>query len=227
MVKQKGKIVPQRPNSGLLSIKSKVIEQSSCYSKFVYNNTKNANTGYTFFELNCGHHPRISFENKIDSYSKSCSANKLSKKLRYLMLICQQNLLHIQDLQKLAYDKGIKPYSYTPGENIWLNSKYISTKKNQKLKAKFFSSFQVFHLVSKQIYKLELSARQKIHNFFHISLLRQNITKKRQVNKLFDPEPALDIKEDNKYKVEIIKNSAIYANENTRGQFSRLYYLIS
>ena len=30
--------------------------------EFVYNNAKNASTGYTSFKINCGYHPWISYE---------------------------------------------------------------------------------------------------------------------------------------------------------------------
>ena len=72
------------------------------------------------------------------------------------MDICQQNLLHTQELQKRVYDKGVKPQSYALKEKVWLNSKYIMTKQNQKLKAKSFGPFQILHLVEKQAYKLAL-----------------------------------------------------------------------
>ncbi len=58
-----------------------------------------------------------------------------------------------------AYDKGVKNYSYTPDKKIWLNSKYIKTKRNKKLESKFFGPLQVFYTVGKQVYKLELSTK--------------------------------------------------------------------
>lgn len=68
--------------------------------EFVYNNTKNVSTSHMLFELNYQYHPRISFEDKTDPHSKSYSVNKLVKKLRNLMSICQQNLFYAQKLQK-------------------------------------------------------------------------------------------------------------------------------
>ena len=49
--------------------------------------------------------------------------------------------------------------SYAPNNKIWLNSQYIKTKQNRKLKAKFFKPFQIIHPVEKQAYKLELSKK--------------------------------------------------------------------
>ena len=60
-------------------------------------------------------------------------AKKLSGKLRKLMTICQENFHHAQELQKQAHNKSVKPKSYTSGDKIWLNSKYIKTKQNRKL----------------------------------------------------------------------------------------------
>ncbi len=76
-----------------------------------------------------------------------------------LMEVCCQNLLHVQELQKKAHDKGVKSRSYAPGENVWLNSKYIKTKKNKKLESKFFGSFRVLHAIGKQVYQLELPTK--------------------------------------------------------------------
>ena len=57
------------------------------------------------------------------------------------MTVWQKNLYHTQKLQKQAYDKDVKPNSYTFGDKLWLKSKYIKTKQNRKLEAKFFRLF--------------------------------------------------------------------------------------
>lgn len=63
------------------------------------------------------------------------------------------------------------------------NSKNIKTKPNKKLKAKFGNLFQVLHLVTKQVQKLELPKLLRIHNDFHILLLVKISIKKRHVDK--------------------------------------------
>ena len=77
-------------------------------AKFIYNNAKNTNTGHTLFKLNYGFHPCVFFEDNVNPRSRSCFVDKLAKELRELMDICQQNLLHIQELQKRAHDKDVK-----------------------------------------------------------------------------------------------------------------------
>ena len=63
-------------------------------AEFAYNNAKNASTGYTPFELNCGYHPRISYEEDLNPRSKSRIVEELFSKLQELMIVCQHNLHH-------------------------------------------------------------------------------------------------------------------------------------
>ncbi len=69
-------------------------------AEFAYNNAKNASTGHTPFELNCGFHPRASYEKDVDPRSQSKSADKLATELRELMTVCRKNFQHAQELQK-------------------------------------------------------------------------------------------------------------------------------
>ncbi len=87
-------------------------------AEFVYNNTKNASTEYTSFELHYSYHPRVSFKENIDPYLRSRSANKLAKELRQLMEVWCQNLLHAQELQKKTHHKGVKNHHYAPGKKV-------------------------------------------------------------------------------------------------------------
>ena len=63
------------------------------------------------------------------------------------------------------------------------------------------------------MYKLELLIKWKIHNVFHISLLEQDITRKKQADKTL-PEPKknleFEVRDNKKYKVKAIIDSAVY-----------------
>ena len=98
----------------------------------------------------------MSYKEDVEPRSKSKSADELSAELREVIIVCKKNLHYAQELQKQAHDKSVKLKSYAPGNKIWLNSKYIKTKQNRKLEAKFFGLFRILHPVGKQAYKLEL-----------------------------------------------------------------------
>ena len=81
------------------------------------------------------------YKDDANSYSKLKSVDKLSAEVKKLMIVYHENLYHAQKLQKQAYNKGVKPKSYTLGNKVWFNSKYIKTKQNRNLKVKFFRPF--------------------------------------------------------------------------------------
>ena len=192
-------------------------------AEFAYNNARNASTDHTPFELNCGYHPRVLYKKDVNPRSQSKLADKLSAELRELMIIYWENLYYAQELQKRTHDKEVKLWSYILSKKVWLNSKYIKTKQNRKLEAKFFGPFRVFYLVGKQIYKLELSRNWKIHDVFYVSLLESDITKKKGMNKFSVPE--FEPGDDKEYEVEAIRDSAVYAKE-ADGHLPGLYYLV-
>ena len=63
------------------------------------------------------------------------------------MTVYRKNLYHTHELQKQAHNKPVKYKSYVSGNQVWLNSKYIKSKQNCKLEAKFFKPFWVLHSV--------------------------------------------------------------------------------
>ena len=195
--------------------------------EFVYNNAKNTITGHRLFELNCGYYFWMSYKKEFDFCFQFKSADKLLEELRELMIVCCENLYHTQKLQKRIHDKRVKPKSYVSGKKIWLNSKYIKTKRNCNFEANYFEQFQVLYLVEKQAYKLELPRSWKIYNVFHVSLLKQDITRKGRVDKMIrQMEFNAEDKNGGEYKVEVIQDSAVFAKE-TDGHLLGLYYLIA
>lgn len=108
-------------------------------AEFAYNNAKNTSINHTLFKLNYRFHLQVLFEADANTCSTSRLANKLADKLSKLIEVCCQTLLHVQELQKKAYDKGVKSRNYFPSEKVWLNNKYIKTKWNKQLKNKFLN----------------------------------------------------------------------------------------
>lgn len=85
-------------------------------------------TSHIPFKLNCDYHLRMSIEKNRDFYFCSKTNNRLAIKLQNLLVVCHQNLYHVQKYQKQAHNKRNKPKSYVSGNKIWPNSKYIKNK---------------------------------------------------------------------------------------------------
>ena len=196
-------------------------------AEFAYNNAKNTSIGHTHFELNYGYHPRISYKEKVDPCFKLKSAAKLLTELRKLIFVCRENLHHAQKLQKQAHNEGVKPRSYASGDKVWLNSKYIQTKRNHMLETKFIGLFRVLHPIGKQAYKLELPEKWKTYDVFHVSLLEQDNTRKGWVDKEVRQMEFNTGNNGEEYRLEAIWDSAVYARESRSGHLPGLYYLIS
>ena len=128
-----------------------------------------------------------------------------------MIIVCWKNLYHILNLQRQTHNKDVKPISYTNGNKVWLNSKYIKTKKNRKLEGKFFKVFQVLYPIGIETYKVKLLKKWRIHNVFYLSLLEQKTTKKDQVDQNITELKATG--NSKKYKLEAIWNSSLYANQ--------------
>ncbi len=142
------------------------------------------------------------------------------------MIVCRENPQHIQELQKQYHNKYAKPRSYAPDKKVWLNSKYIKTKQNRKLEAKFFGLFRVLHLVGKQAYKLELPKKWKIHDVFYVLMLEQDTTKKGQVDETTSRLIFESDSNGKEYEIKAICDSAVYTRE-LEDYLPGLYYLVS
>ena len=67
-----------------------------------------------------------------------------------------------------------------------------------------------------------------IYDVFYISLLKQDITRKGQVDKKIAEQLKFEASGNNEeYKVEGIRNNAVYARESEPGYLLDLYYLMS
>ena len=68
-------------------------------AEFAYNNAKNVSTGYTLFELNCGYHLYLCYEEDINPRSKFKSADELSIELQELMTICRETYTTLKNFR--------------------------------------------------------------------------------------------------------------------------------
>ena len=115
-----------------------------------------------------------------------------------------------------------------------LNEKNIRIKRNKKLKWKHFEFFRVLEIIKDQVYRLKLFKRWRIHDVFHVSLLKKSkFKKKKNTIELTYQSKDIKIEKDEiiekLYEIETILNSHIYvANKCLDRSYneSKLYYKI-
>lgn len=95
------------------------------------------------------------------------------------------------------------------------------------METKFFRLFQTLYFVRKQGYKLKLFGKTRIYDVFYLSVLKQNSTRKKQVDKNDTKELDVDNKDSWEYKLEAISDGTIYVKESKSGHPLWLYNLVS
>lgn len=113
--------------------------------EFIYNYVKDPSTYHRSFKLNYNYHPYIFCEDEVNLHLKYRSTTKLAKKLKHLISICQQNLYHVQELQKQANGKGVKPRAMHQAKRFGRIANTLEQSKIKSLKLSFlaFSKFYI------------------------------------------------------------------------------------
>ena len=204
-------------------------------TKFAYNNTKHASTQMSSFEIMQKYISRMSFENFANFKIKFKSVNEHVKELTELLNVLKTNLIHAQKQQIKYKNVKIKKANFKIENYVNVNDKNIRIKRNKKLEWKFFESFKIFDTIENQVYRINIFKRWRIHNVFHVSLLKKvKVKREEKISLKFTYQSEnIDIEKDETteeiYDVEAIKNSKIFKkNQISKKSYSEsnLYYFI-
>ena len=90
-----------------------------------------------------------------------------------------QNLKIAQDRKKSYVDKNKKFREFQVGEHVFLKvrEKKSSLKLGncKKLAARFYGPFEILNIIGLVAYELALPPSIKVHNVFHVSLLKKYV----------------------------------------------------
>ena len=128
----------------------------------------------------------------------------------------KKNLAKAVASQAKYYNAKHLSQLYNIEDFVYLNSKNIElTRSIKKLDWKYYGPYKMIDKIGKVAYKLDLSKSIKIHNRFHVSLLKMcNKSKEGSI----PLQPLIEINGEEKFEVKKILNSRI--------RYHKLQYLI-
>ena len=177
-------------------------------AKYAYNNGVHLSTGISTFEALFG--KKLNWENAVCKKKTTDipAARNWALNLVAMWKLLEKYLTKTVVLQVKHCNLKHKPHKYNIKDFVYLNSSNIkSTCLSKKLDWKFYGPYKVIEPVGKQAYKLKLPQTMKIHDVFHVSLLKQCD----RAHKSNVPPPLpINVKGKDKYKIEKILNNRSY-----------------
>ena len=178
-------------------------------AEFAYNNSIHSATGMTPFFANYGYHPRMD----VDFHVKSAvpAASSFLNRLQQVWKAIMDNILASQARMIRFANGKRKPVAYKLGDMVWLNRRNLTTRRpSQKLDSVRIGPFEITKVINRNSVQLKLPPRSRIHNVFHVDLLRP-YTKGRfyDARKLVPPPPIV-IDNEEEYVVDKILDSRYF-----------------
>jgi hypothetical protein len=185
-------------------------------AEFAYNNSKQASTGFTPFELDCGQHPNTPITMTQPSHVPA--ANDFIDHWNAMMKIAKDSLMEAQDRQTKYANQHRRHQEFKEGDQVLLSMRNINNpvdrqRPTKKLTNRFAGPYTITKVISATAYKLDLPATMKIHPVFHISLLKPYHPSPNDFERS-TPPPAIITPESNheEYEVETILDKRILRN---------------
>jgi hypothetical protein len=149
--------------------------------EIAYNNAEQSSIGLSPFYFDTGRHPYLPGNLLVNPESTRSQVEEVDQ----FLLRQEQSLAQVREHLKKAQDRQAKYANqhrrptpdFTIGQLVLLNQRNLVNPPDQnrpkkKLLSKFIGPFKVTKKISPVAYQLELPPKFRIHNVFHISLLK-------------------------------------------------------
>jgi hypothetical protein len=148
-------------------------DENVCMVEFAINNSHHTSLKHTPFFLNYGMHPATPMLVDTLRLSKVPAAAKWTREMSHTLEQAKIYLQEAKDRQKSYADAKRKEIELKVGDQVLLSTTNLNPKfGTRKLYPRWIGPFPVTHKVNDVAYKIELPSSVKIHNVFHIGLLK-------------------------------------------------------
>jgi len=145
--------------------------------EYCYNTSFHSATKRTPFEIVYGR-PPPSLLPYVPGTTKSAAVEDTLKARDEVLKEVRQHLLAAQNRMKQVYDKDHTERSFSEGEWVYLRLQgyrqhSVQKRQHQKLAPKFYGPYRIIKKIGPVAYQLALPPKAKIHNVFHVSVLKK------------------------------------------------------
>jgi len=146
-------------------------------AEFAYNNSKQASTGFTPFELDNGQHPHTPITLAKKNITNVAPASDFIEHWHNMMTIAKDHLREAQERQTKYANNHRRHLMFKTGDQVLLSMKNTNNpvdrnRPTKKLTPRFMGPYTIIQVVSPVAYKLNLPETMKTHPVFHVSLLK-------------------------------------------------------
>ena len=145
-------------------------------AEFCMNNCYKSSIQCTPFQLVYGKNPKTPASAHLSRIKEqNPTATLRAKDMHEHLEKAKACMLAAQDRNKAYADRKTKPQSFEVGQRVLLSTKNLHIKQHnltKKLLSRFVGPFKILNKVGSQAYELELPPTMKMHDVFHVSLLR-------------------------------------------------------